>query len=63
VNPRNSWTRIVLRARKTRVTLFVNAPGRHYTLKSAMRALQLLDLTCTAFRKIAKSAPKLRKLG
>jgi hypothetical protein len=38
-------------------------PGWHYTLKYAVAALQLVDLTCTAFRKIAKSAPKLRKLG
>ena len=40
-----------------------NAQGRHYTLKSASLATQLLDPTRITLQKIAKSAPKLRKLG
>src|SRR5208337_3045131 len=40
-----------------------NTQGRHYTPNSAPPALQLLDLTHATLRKIAKSAPKLRKLG
>ena len=39
------------------------AQGRHYTLKSASLATQLLDPTRITLQKIAKSAPKLRKLG
>jgi len=40
-----------------------NTQGRHYTLETTSPALQLLDLIHASLRKIAKSAPKLRKLG
>jgi hypothetical protein len=40
-----------------------NTQGRHYTLKSLLRAAQPLDSTHTGSRKIAKTTPQLRKLG
>jgi hypothetical protein len=40
-----------------------NTQGRHYTLKSLVRAAQPLDSTHTGSRKIAKTTPQLRKLG
>jgi len=40
-----------------------NTQGRHYTLKSLVRAAQPLDSIHTGSRKIAKTTPQLRKLG
>jgi hypothetical protein len=40
-----------------------NTQGRHYSAKSGSRAVQPLDLTRLANRKIVKITLELRKLG
>jgi len=48
---------------QTTSTAKENTQGRHYTLKSAAYTIQPVDLTHTDFRKMAKTARELRKLG